>query len=966
MRTLRATGLQGLAFALLLIVACAGGTQSRDDRSSGRAPAASGALPSFADLAGRRLDRYPWWTPVETFDPSSGPWVGIDGAQQSAFEVDLYLVAPRSREEWQSDRRLVDVRGNGAQRLQVPAGGLKDRRFEVTDLESLPRFRGDRVGSEWSLVLDFDRDGLLDETDRIDPTFYLTPDLTVRGPRKVAFFEHRGGAMKRQRIHYPLPRAGEEPKQLPLLVISHGYTHQPEYYDYLGKHLASYGTVVMAHTNDVGRGDHRGTETASLSTLANTDHLLASLATIGNGALDGQVDPRRIAFLGHSTGGEGVVRAHARLRLGETVPEHFGVDDVVWVVSFCPVSFLESARSTPDGVPYHIWIGGADTDTSGAPVGGFAQSMILYERATGPKGMTVIQNSGHEWFHDKPDGDPLAEGPDLAGREAVHSAIRSLFAAHAEWALHENRATKEYLTRSLTEFRPAGIDAKLLLSSEFHPGRVAEGWVIDDFESEPSLDRSSSGEKVTARASSAREIVMEDQDGSFEFRPTLPANGMTRARPGDDTPRCLVLEWGRGEVGRLSFALPESRPLHPEDRLRFRVCQGTRHPHTVQRGGPLSFTVSLVDSEGRASRVRSESYGEVVAPYPRAGFGRGTGWGNEFTSFEIPVGDFTADRRAFDLSSVVAVQFEFGEEFGSARGRVGFDDLSIGPRDPQLRGSIVRPLAAQPRFAAASVPTTVRAAVTGKPSRVSLSYQLEDRDGRVTAGGSLPMLEESTGRYRADLPPGAEHHAVSYSIAATDAEGIVTHAPASAPRSRYRLEVADEETIAEADLDIDPGWSATGSWEFGVPQGKGGGPRRGFPDPTAGATGARVYGIALDGNHGSSTERQDLIAGPFDLRGWRAIQLSYHRWLNTDARRWVHASVAVSAGGDRWTTLWENGNENIEDDHWVRCTFDLDDSFDGAEKLLVRFRFQLRVSDAWQMSGWNVDDLRLVGVRMQR
>jgi hypothetical protein len=57
-------------------------------------------------------------------------------------------------------------------------------------------------------------------------------------------------------------------------VVSHGWTHDPLWYDHIGRHLASYGYIVMSHANDVGDGDPLATETASTATLDNIDFLL--------------------------------------------------------------------------------------------------------------------------------------------------------------------------------------------------------------------------------------------------------------------------------------------------------------------------------------------------------------------------------------------------------------------------------------------------------------------------------------------------------------------------------------------------------------------------------------------------------------------------------------------------------------------------------------------------------------------
>jgi hypothetical protein len=46
----------------------------------------------------------------------------------------------------------------------------------------------------------------------------------------------------------------------------------------------------MSHWNDVGDGDASGTHSASLSLIANIDHLLAEQAVLFDGVLNGKID----------------------------------------------------------------------------------------------------------------------------------------------------------------------------------------------------------------------------------------------------------------------------------------------------------------------------------------------------------------------------------------------------------------------------------------------------------------------------------------------------------------------------------------------------------------------------------------------------------------------------------------------------------------------------------------------------
>jgi hypothetical protein len=99
----------------------------------------------------------------------------------------------------------------------------------------------------------------------------------------------------------------------------------------------------MSHSNETGPG----IETASTTTLTNTDYLLGNLGTIAGGALQGHVDTHRITWIGHSRGAEGVARAYDRLYDGAYTPDHFTKEDIVLISSMAPTDFLGDQQLGP-------------------------------------------------------------------------------------------------------------------------------------------------------------------------------------------------------------------------------------------------------------------------------------------------------------------------------------------------------------------------------------------------------------------------------------------------------------------------------------------------------------------------------------------------------------------------------------------------------------------------------------------
>lgn len=161
-------------------------------------------------------------------------------------------------------------------------------------------------------------------------------------------------------------------------------------------------------------------------------------------------------------------------------------------------------------------------------------------------------------------------------------------------------------------------------------------------------------------------------------------------------------------------------------------------------------------------------------------------------------------------------------------------------------------------------------------------------------------------------------------------------------------------------LDTDPGWTRQGEWDYGTPTG-GGGTSHGRPDPTAGATGTKVFGINLNGDYSTA------VGGPFyltttalNLATASGTQLRFKRWLNADFQPYVYATVQVSNNGTSWTTVWLNSSVTYTDDAWAEVSCDISAVADGQSTVYVRWGHQVG-SSAWAYSGWNLDDVQILG-----
>jgi hypothetical protein len=169
--------------------------------------------------------------------------------------------------------------------------------------------------------------------------------------------------------------------------------------------------------------------------------------------------------------------------------------------------------------------------------------------------------------------------------------------------------------------------------------------------------------------------------------------------------------------------------------------------------------------------------------------------------------------------------------------------------------------------------------------------------------------------------------------------------------------------IYAASMDNEPGWSASGEeWQWGEPAGQGG-LSNGNPDPASGYTGSNVYGVNLNGDYSTG------IGGPYylmtqaiDCSEYTDVHLRFYRWLNSDYQPFVYATVEVSSDGSIWTVVWGNGGPPaVTDDSWQFVEYDISSVADDQPTVYIRWGHHVASSSAYAYSGWNIDDVEVVG-----
>lgn len=620
-----------------------------------------------APLAGRTREEAPGFGFDDVYALGEPLELALDGGAQPdglGLVAGAWVVPHRTLEEWGADRALVDVTG------EVEPLTLDDPDLATAGRVVWPAVEPDAgvLGAAYDLVLDVDRDGSFSPGDRLDQGadgagLGVAGDLAATGPHPVSQVDVDGGDWLGERVYWPDDLADLGPR--PLVVISHGNGHHYTWYDYLGQHLASWGYVVMTHENQT----MPGIETASTTTLTNTDWFLTHLDEVAGGALVGLVDSSRMAWIGHSRGGEGIVRAYARLREGGDVPEAYTAEDVRVLVSIAPTVFNAVTVSDPGDVRFHLLAGSSDGDVTGGPLYSEAQSFRLYQAALGTRSSTYVYGASHEDFDCC--GYDDGQGADQLEREDVQRIAKAYLLAAVAEAVDDDPTARALLQRD-----PMRVPATAFITTVLSTWRPAEGMIIDDYQLFEDLGSASSNAAVVFDVTAAHEGLQDDADTQLTWTGADPMNGMTQAGAPSDHGQGIVFEWDAPAYYR--FELPTLLRDWREGRyLSLNACQETRNPLTVELDGPLDFSVTLVDGAGVSVTRSIRPHATIATPYPRRGDGEGRGWANAFTTVRVPLVDFTAGATALDLSDVRSVQLDFGAEGDTPFGRIGLDDVEV-------------------------------------------------------------------------------------------------------------------------------------------------------------------------------------------------------------------------------------------------------------------------------------------------
>ena len=800
--------------------------------------------PEAIQLAGNALTDYPYFEFVRAFHQNAPIQVAIDPTLHPEIvgrTADIYVVEEQTAGEWVADPSLDDVTVDGMLTVTFAGTTIQENTFQVTGPNELnaavyEELTGDYtgLGHGYDVVVDMNRNGLLDGGDYIDGLgreagLYVCHDTTAPGPLAVTNVTYSVGTIfgipaghGGQKLYYPTNVA--EMGQLPLVVVSHGVGHDYQWYGHIGNHLGSYGFIVMSHQNNVST-----VETASLTTCGHTDAFLHLLPGIAGGALVGHVDTHRIIWVGHSRGGEGVAIAIHRISFTphSYEPTYYTAEDIVMVDSMLPVDFNTQQLTYPGSVNYHLWTASGDADVHGGAGVDRAQTFHIHERATRYRQSTVVQGTGHGWFHSG-SGGAVFEGPCPINAAGTHLVQLGLMLPMYKHYAHGNIPGSDYLWRQYERFHPpsvpVGIDPCYVVSQEYRNGHEDGTCFIDDYETNEGAGLSSSGGAVTYNVTNLTEGRLDDNNSNFAWTAGDPFNGATQdSTDWWDTGRGVVFDWNGVNQYYEWAVVPELRNFAAWKYLSLRGAQGTQHPYTMATAGLLTFTITLRDAAGNVSSINTGAYGGGFGmPYARQG-----GWHNEMRRIRMRTSDFLANGSGLDLSNIVAVRLDVGPSWGTNQGRIVIDELMLDNDLPSaltpLTLNLINP---PPEFVPPHEPVTFNIKIMEGDDQLvegtALLYYRHDGG----AWHSTPLVQVAGEFWTGTLPAAACGDLPEYYFSATgQVSGVVT-APPAGTTAPFSSLVGTYVGILDDNFESDLGWTVysapgmtSGAWQRAIPLG---------------------------------------------------------------------------------------------------------------------------------------------------
>ncbi|HAF30732.1 MAG TPA: hypothetical protein DCG75_16945 [Bacteroidales bacterium] len=175
-------------------------------------------------------------------------------------------------------------------------------------------------------------------------------------------------------------------------------------------------------------------------------------------------------------------------------------------------------------------------------------------------------------------------------------------------------------------------------------------------------------------------------------------------------------------------------------------------------------------------------------------------------------------------------------------------------------------------------------------------------------------------------------------------------------------------TIYEAllydNFETDKGWILTGEFQRTTPLGKGGSVSN--SDPEEASSGVTVLGTDLTGLGSypgdyefNLTDRAYTATSPYlDCKYYKDLYLYFDRWLNIDGNDTVTIDMSAVTKNN-WQKFWQNSGTSITG-HWSPLRYNISSVANRKDSVQIRYTLG-PTNDFWNFSGWNIDDVVVVG-----
>ena len=448
---------------------------------------------------------------------------------------------------------------------------------------------------------------------------------------------------------------------------------------------------------------------------------------VGAEPLAGKIDMNNIVLIGHSRGGEAVVKAFRMNAIttgsldergppvGPGIGE--GVFPIRAVISIAPTTLrqLSSPVLFPPplitapligNAPYLLIYGSADRHVTGEFIN--SHPFRLYDLARGPKQTLWIYGANHNFFNQNWGVDDATQFRETVFEPTPHDIISELLTGPVVPSPRLSRDQQQQLTNAYVlaflkdyvredaadtgsepslayrEFfsRPANLLAPPALSGiRIHSMYgVSEGArvEVDNFEEEVNNEEVTSTGQPGVEAFDLLDRVELDLDG-----------GADDSDPNRHTffgaSKGVLFGWNDPDARYVTVTA--DKDISELETLSFRVTLKAFDALP----GDLEMAVALRDADGRESEIRVSAFTNIPQPYER----RDTGFmlegpaHNRFTksvfkTIRIPVSSFLVDGRELDLTQIekIIFQFRIGSEILSSQGRLALDDIEFTKREP--------------------------------------------------------------------------------------------------------------------------------------------------------------------------------------------------------------------------------------------------------------------------------------------